>query len=55
MCERSKTGHKKDGQLAPRIAPAVPWHEVHVDSVGPWHCPMEKPQNKYMRSLVLIW
>ena len=36
QCQQMKTGGRQFGQLAPREALAVPWQEVHVDSVGPW-------------------
>ena len=31
-----KKASLKEGQLAPRNVPMVPWSEVHVDEIGPW-------------------
>ena len=28
------TGHRQESQLAPRIAIAAPWDEVHIDCIG---------------------
>jgi len=31
-----KDGPSRQGQLAPRSVPSVPWTEVHCDLIGPW-------------------
>jgi hypothetical protein len=33
--------------LAPRTAPLLPWHEVHVDFIGPWKIKINKHQMLY--------
>ena len=34
--QRMKVGHRQYGLLAPRDANLFPWHDVHVDTTGPW-------------------
>ena len=34
--KKAKSNDKRQGQLAPRQVPSVPWTEVHVDCIGPW-------------------
>ena len=34
--QRMKVGHRQYGHLAPRDANLFPWHDVHVDTTGPW-------------------
>ena len=36
ICQQMKTGQRSYGLLAPRDALLNPWHDVHVDSIGPW-------------------
>lgn len=36
ICPQVKTGGRQYGELAPRDAPIIPWHEVHLDCIGPW-------------------
>ena len=35
-CQKMKRGGRQFGELAPRKALAVPWQEIHVDTIGPW-------------------
>ena len=34
--QRMRVGHRQYGLLAPRDANLFPWHDVHVDTTGPW-------------------
>ena len=36
ICPQVRQNHMPHGQLAPRNAPILPWHEVHIDFIGPW-------------------
>ena len=36
VCKKVKKPAYQYGQLAPRYATAVPWEEVHIDTIGPW-------------------
>ncbi len=36
-CPQVRVNNRPAGQLAPRNAPILPWHEVHVDFIGPWN------------------
>ena len=42
ICIRMKTGHRQECQLAPRIAIAAPWDEVHVEGIGNWRLSLKK-------------
>ena len=35
-CDICKRMNRQEGQLAPRIAIAAPWEEVHVNCIGNW-------------------
>ena len=35
-CRKNKRGTRVYGETAPRYASAIPWQEVHCDSIGPW-------------------
>ena len=35
-CSNNKRGTRVYGETAPRDALAMPWKEVHCDSIGPW-------------------
>ena len=48
-----KKNNPKHGQLAPRIAPSVPWTEVHCDQIGPWECTVNGLTAK-VRALTMI-
>lgn len=37
-CQKNKDGSRAYGLLPPREAPYCPWHEIHVDTIGPWKC-----------------
>ena len=37
ICQQVWTSSHETGQLAPRKTPIFPWHEVHIDFIGPWH------------------
>ena len=36
ICDTMKKASLKEGQLAPRNVPMIPWSEVHVDEIRPW-------------------
>jgi hypothetical protein len=36
ICPQVRVSARPSGQLAPRIAPILPWSEVHIDFIGPW-------------------
>jgi transposase InsO family protein len=36
ICKTMKKNQPREGQLAPRQVPTIPWTEVHVDTIGPW-------------------
>jgi hypothetical protein len=36
LCQKYKRHGGSYGELAPRDALAIPWQEVHVDTIGPW-------------------
>ena len=36
LCQQYKRHGGSYGELAPREALAIPWQEVHVDTIGPW-------------------
>ncbi|MEM7284224.1 MAG: integrase zinc binding domain-containing protein, partial [Pseudomonadota bacterium] len=36
VCQKIKRGSRQYGSLAPRDATAMPWQEIHCDTVGPW-------------------
>lgn len=54
ICQRMKSGHKKQGQLAPRIARSAPWEEVHVDCIGQWTYKISKSLSLELRALTMI-
>jgi len=35
-CQHYKCHGGHFGELAPREALAIPWQEIHVDTIGPW-------------------
>jgi hypothetical protein len=35
-CQRLKVGSRQYGELPPRDVLVAPWHDVHVDLIGPW-------------------
>ena len=53
-CKRMKTGHRQQGQLAPRLANAAPWEEVHIDCIGNWHFKISKTVSINLRALTMI-
>lgn len=46
LCHQVRTSSRQAGTLAPREAPILPWHEVHVDFIGPWNV---KVNNQLLR------
>ena len=36
ICDKNKRGGRVYGTAAPRDASAMPWQQVHCDSIGPW-------------------
>ena len=54
ICKRMKTGHQQEGQLAPRIAIAAPWEEVHVDCIGNWRFEVLKSVVLNLHALTMI-
>ena len=51
ICKRMKTGHRQEGQLAPRIAIAAP---VHVDCIGNWRFEVSKSVVSNLCALTMI-
>ena len=49
-----KTGHRQEGQLAPRIAIVAPWEEVHVDFIGNWRFEVSKSVVLNLHALTMI-
>ena len=35
-CQKYKRGSRQYGHLAPRDTKAMPWQEIHCDTIGPW-------------------
>ena len=49
-----KTGHQQEGQLAPRIAIAAPWEEVHVNCIDNWRFDVTKSVVLNLCALTMI-
>jgi transposase InsO family protein len=47
ICPQVRTSARQAGQLAPRTAPILPWHEVHVDFIGPWNVEVNNQQMRF--------
>jgi hypothetical protein len=47
VCPKVRSGAPPRGHLAPRNAPILPWHEVHVDFIGPWKVKVNKQSMLY--------
>ena len=54
VCKRMKSGHRQEGQLAPRIAITAPWEEVHVDCIGIWRFEVLKSVLLNLHALTMI-
>ena len=53
ICKRMKTGQRQYGLLAPRDAVLTPWHECHVDDIGPWTITVnKKPFHFYAMTMI---
>ena len=52
-CQTMKIGSRQYGKLAPRDAQALPWHEVHVDTIGPWHFELPRRSRNRIEFLAL--
>ena len=47
VCAKNKRGGRIYGESAPRDATAMPWQEVHCDSIGPWKIELRKINLKF--------
>ena len=47
ICPQVRTSARQTGELAPRNAPILPWHEVHVDFIGPWNVKVNKQHMRF--------
>jgi hypothetical protein len=54
ICKTMKKGSSREGQLAPREVPSVPWTEVHVDCIGPWSLKVPGLKPVQVRALTMI-
>ena len=52
--KRMVTGHRENGQLAPRQTISAPWEEVHVDCIGNWSFKVSKTVSLNVRALTMI-
>ena len=43
-----KHSSTKFGELAPQEAVSIPWHDIHIDLIGPWNIQIKNNMHKFI-------
>lgn len=52
-CQKMKGGSRQYGELPPRDVLVAPWHDIHVDLIGPWKITVQG-MDLYFNALTVI-